>query len=282
MAAACIGALAIYCCRRRQRQARRHGRKLQGMPSPSKTVATQNLFSVSLIRSEGSLPMVDGTVDTPLSPPSAQVKPKRSSYRVPVPYASWEADVTNSRPSGWKYAGPSSDFQPVRVGQGHPFPNAPPPLPTRSPLRTAAAKKDEELPQNTPNRLTRTSSLSFYPPSLSPSNGEVDSLYQKEVGVFVSQNAVGPSPRGLPFGRNSGMERSSKYSQVSGLSGVDSDGGASLAFQAQDSPLNGHGSAAPVSVTNAVRSSVLDGRAGHTPPLARAQRVASVEYTIGR
>ncbi|KAH9964297.1 hypothetical protein BC827DRAFT_68758 [Russula dissimulans] len=280
MAAACIGVLAIYCCRRRQRQNRRHGRNLQGMSSPSKTAATQNLFSVSLIRSEGSLPMAHGTVDTPLSPPLAQVKPKRSSYRVPVPYANWDVDATNSPSSGWKYAGPSNDFQPVGMGEGHPSPNVPPPLPRRSPLRTVAAKKDEELPQNIPNRLTRTSSLSFYPPSLSPSNAEADSLYQKEVGVFASQHALGPSPRGLPFNRNSGMERSSKYSQVSGLSGVDSDGGASLAFQAQDSPLSGHGPTGPD--VNVARSSILDGRACHTPPLARAQRVASVEYTMGR
>jgi hypothetical protein len=310
MAIAGLVAISLYCChlRKRKRQTQRRENVLQDISPPlhqnlwtirehspygrwdrfarpgNQAVPTQNL-GIPLDRSEDSLPKASTIIDAPppLPPLPAQNATSRSSHRVPVRYAALGAHGSNLRTADWQYTDPFHyDRPPMPAVQTVPSPNVPPPLPTRSPLRSAA-KNGLSLPQEEPKRVSRASSQSLYPPSSHPSEAEVDSLYQKEVAPSRSPgpDASGLSARGLLFGNNSGMEqkreKASEASRATGLKSMNSDD-ESLSWQARYSaPEN------PASRMGTARTSILGEKVYRTLPLpqARDQRAALFKTAAG-
>jgi hypothetical protein len=259
MVVALIIVLALHYCRRRQREAedQHDGEKLQDISAP----VPQNRFtmrehvsphgrwdgfirsgdqhtpmrsssSIQLNRGEDSVPATQAVIPPLPPPPSLQQQraKNRLSYRVPVPYAGLAAHGSNSQAADRQHMGPFSDYHPAQAVQKHTTPTVPPLLPKRSPLRLLATKNDPKAtPQEDTQRLSGTSSLSIYPPSLYPSDADVDSLYQKEVGIFQSRDTSDSSTKG-----HSGMEqkkdKAGKNNKSTVLSGVDFDG-ASLSWK---------------------------------------------------
>jgi hypothetical protein len=245
---ACGVILALYCCRRRRGQTQRGKRKLEDISPPlpqnpfkvggdikpyggsSDQIATmQNFISVPLNRSGDSLPMAHSKTDTPLPRPAPQLRPSRSSHRVPVPYSDLGVPRDDSRTVDWQYTGPFSEYRPAQVVRTIPSPKVPPPLPERSPLRMLSAKNSLSSPQENPNRLSQASSLSIYPPS--SSNSEA---------VVASENNPG-----MDHGRK-------KDARAPGLSSVELSG-ASSPWRAQH-PLVVN----PASGTRPAQTSILD------------------------
>jgi len=190
--------------------------------------------SIVLNRGEDSVPATQAVIPPlPSPPPLQQQRAKnRLSYRVPVPYAGLAAHGSNSQAADRQYMGPFSDYHPVQAIQKHTTPTVPPQLPKRSPLRLLATKNDPKTtPQENAQRLSGTSSLSIYTPSLYPSDADVDSLYQKEVGIFQSRDTSDSSTKGPSSGNHSGMEqkkdKAGKNNKSTVLSGVDFDGASS-------------------------------------------------------
>jgi hypothetical protein len=252
-----MAALVCSCYRRRQRRVRRRGSWLpeispplpqnpfadpMGKPTMREHVGsnvppdrfifprnqphtTQSSSNVPLTRSQDGVPVTHGVVDIPTQlPPATRVRSK-SSYRVPVPYASLDVLDNNSRIAGQQqYPDPSR-------GQIGLLPDIPPVPPMRSPLRLLAAKSDSKKTAEDDRGLSRSSSPSVYPPSLRHSDGEVDSLYQREV-VAASPSSGRDNSGWLSGGPASDNEPSKapKREQVSRpspgthLSSVDSDG----------------------------------------------------------
>jgi len=130
---------------------------------------------------------------------------RKSSYRVPVRYSGIGAYQGNSWATEKKYTGPFSGYLPKQVAQTHPSPNIPPPLPTRSPLRLLADKNSLNTPQEDPNRLSRSSSPSLYPPSES---------------ISISEEAVASENIS---GMDQGIKKAGNFNQSPGLSSVGSD-----------------------------------------------------------
>jgi hypothetical protein len=197
--------------------------------------------SILLSRGEDSVPATQAVIDTrlPLPPPPSlqqqqqqQRTKNRLSYRVPVPYTGLAAHGNNSQAADRQYVGPFSDYHPAQAVQKLTTPTVPPLPPKRSPLRLLATKNDPKTPpQENTQRLSGTSSLSIYPPSLYPSDADVDSLYQKEVGIFRSRDTSDSSTKGPSSGNHSGMERkkdkASKNNKSTVLGGVDFGGASS-------------------------------------------------------
>jgi len=265
MAVAFIMVLAFCYCRRRRRRRRRQNQRHEGKvqdisaPLPQKPfvigehasphgrwdmfvrpggqpTATRSTSSIPLHRGEDSVPATCPIIDIPPPPPpppQRQQQPQRTqnrlSYRVPVSYAGLGALGSNPRTTEKQYMGPFSDYRdhPVQAVQKYTTPSVPPPPPKRSPLRLLATKNDPKISQENAERLSGASSLSLYPPSLCPSDAEVDSLYQKEVGAFQSRDTSDSSTRGVSSSNNLNMgqrrEKASKNNQSTGLNGVDSD-----------------------------------------------------------
>ncbi|KAI0257109.1 hypothetical protein BJV78DRAFT_1277689 [Lactifluus subvellereus] len=318
MVIACIAALVFYCCRRRQWRTQRRGSRLPeiSLPLPqnpfadpmgnrtmlesadfnarwdrfilprNQTSTAQSSINVPFNRSEDSVPPTGNAVDTPI--PSLPVPRSRrgSSYRVPVPYASLDAIDNYSRIAGQQDPDPFSEQQQMQAVQNVSPPDVPPRLPTRSPLRPLATKNDSKTPEDT-RRLSRASSPSVYPPSLR-SDGEVDSLYQREVvasSPLSSREASGwltkgPAPGNDPS-KEQMTEQASRPSPAARLSSVDSDGthsflqSASSSSPAQCSLLGSPGSEAGTALT-----SMLDEKAYRTLPRTQARAPSWFEHRI--
>jgi hypothetical protein len=290
---ACIAAIVFYCYRLRRQQTRtqRRGSRLpeislplpqnpfadpmgnrpmrEGAGSnvrwerfifpPNETSTAQSSINVPLNRSE------DNVVDTPIPPPVPRSR-RGSSYRVPVPYANLDA-IENASP-----------------------PDVPPRLPTRSPLRPLATKNDPKMPEDT-RRLSRASSPSVYPPSLRYSDGEVDSLYQREVvssSPLSSREASGwltkgPAPSNDPSQEQKTEQASSQSPAAAArISSADSDGTHSfLQSASSSSPAPQHsllGSSA--SETGTALTSVLDDKVYRALPRAQARPPSWFEHRI--
>lgn len=246
MAIACAVVIAFYWYRRRQGQTEETEhleRKIQYISPPfpqsplnkpygrssNRAATKQTYFSVPLNRGGDSLPVAPFKIDTPLPPPTAQLRKSRSSHRVPVPYSGLDAEHGKSQTTERPYNGPFSDYHPAP-----PVPslNVPPPLPERSPLRLLAAKNSLNTSQEISNRLSGASSASIYPPSSSTSE------------VVVASEG------------NSGMDherrKAGQYTQAPGLSSAKSDG-ASSSWRAQRSLVE-----RPTPGTGPAQTSILD------------------------
>lgn len=290
---ACIAAIVFYCYRLRRQQTRtqRRGSRLPeiSLPlpqnpfadpmgnramregagfnirwerfifPPNETSTAQSSINVPLNRSE------DNVVDTPIPPPVPRSR-RGSSYRVPVPYANLDA-IENASP-----------------------PDVPPRLPTRSPLRPLATKNDPKMPEDT-RRLSRASSPSVYPPSLAYSDGEVDSLYQREVvssSPLSSREASGwltkgPAPSNDPSKEQKTEQASSQSPAAARISSADSDGTTHSFLQSasSSSPAPQHsllGSSA--SETRTALTSVLDEKVYRALPRAQARPPTWFEHRI--
>ena len=208
-----------------------HGRWDGFVSSGNEHTPMRSTSSIPLNRGEDSVSTTHAIIDNPPPlPPPPSLQQRRSknrlSYRVPVPYAGLAAHESDSQTVDQQYMGPSSDYHPVQAVQKHTPPTVPPPPPKRSPLRLLATKNGlNTTPQENPQRLSGASSLSLYPPSLYPSDADVDSLYQKEVGIFQSRDTSDSSTRGPSSG--SMEQRREKASKPIVLSSVDSDGASS-------------------------------------------------------
>ena len=250
----------LHYCRRRQREDHHDGEKVQDISAPApqtrftmrehvsphgrwdgfirsgdQRTPMRSSSSIVLNRGEDSVPATQAGIP-PLPPPpplqQQQRAKNRLSYRVPVPYAGLAAHGSDSQAADRQYMGPFSDYHPVQAVQNHTTPTVPPLLPKRSPLRLLATKNGPQTtPQENPQRLSGTSSLSIYPPSEYPSDADVDSLYQKEVGIFQSRDTSDSSTKGPSSGNYSGMEqkkdKAGKNNKSTVLRGVDFDGASS-------------------------------------------------------
>lgn len=245
-------ALALFCCRRRQGKTQPRRRRLEDISPPlsqnpftmreevkshgsssGQIAPLQSFINVPLNRSGDSLPTAHSDVDTPLPPPVMQRERRKSSYRVPVRYSGIGAHQGNSRATDWKYTGPFSDYLPTQVAQTHTSTNVPPPLPTRSPLRLLTDKSSLNTPQENPNRLSRTSSPSLYPPSESISTSDV---------AMASENISGT---------DQGIKKAGNFNRAPGLSSVGSDRAYS-SWRTRHTPVE-----SPTSVTGPARTSLL-------------------------
>jgi hypothetical protein len=257
MVVAFIIVLSLRYCRRRQRKDQHDGEKIQDISSPlpqnhftmrehvsphgrwdgfvssgDQHTPMRSSSSIPLKSCEDSMPATHAITDTsPPLPPPPSLKPQRSknrlSYRVPVPYGLGVLG-SNSQTADRQYMGPFSDYSPVPMVPKLTPPIVPPPPPKRSPLRLLATKNDLRIiPQDNTQRLSGASSSSLYPPSVYPSDVEIDSLYQKEAGIPQSRDTSDSSTKGPSSTNNSGMEqreKASKNHKSTVLGGVDSDG----------------------------------------------------------
>lgn len=310
---ACLAALVYTFYRRRQRQAQRSasGSKFPeiSLPlsrnpfadpvvsRPTREGARDRFIfpgnrtgstSVPLNRSQDSMPGTNGAVNTPIQPPLATRVRSRSSYRVPVPYATLDTPDNSSRTADQQYTDPFNEPHRVQVAQNASLPDIPPLPPMRSPLRLLATRIDPKKPEEDARRLSRGSSPSVYPPSLRYSEGEVDSLYQREViasSPSSNRDASGLPTRGPALSNEPSQEL--KREQVTRPSlgtlfgTVDSDGthsflqSTSSSSQAQSSLLR-----APVSETGTAFTSIMDEKVYRVLPRAPARPTSLFERRV--
>jgi hypothetical protein len=248
----------------------------------NRTSSTSGPFN----RSQDSMP---GTNGAPIQPPLATRVRSRSSYRVPVPYATLDAPDNNSRTADQQPTDPFNEPRRAQVAQNASLPDIPPLPPMRSPLRLLATKIDSKKPEEDARRLSHGSSPSVYPPSLRYSEGEVDSLYQREIiatSPSSNREALGLPTRGPALG-NEPSSKELKREQVTRpslgtrFSSVDSDGthsflqSTSSSSQVQSSLLR-----APASDTGTALTSIMDEKVYRVLPRAPARPTSLFERRV--